>query len=283
MVNALSRRNALAALVAAALLPASASAAPPAFSSRRIATRIVGRGPDVVLIPGLGAAPSVWNGLIRDVPDRSYHLIHVRGFAGLAPADNRSGRLLEPVADEIARYIAEARLGAPAIIGHSMGGLLAMLVALRAPARAGALMVVEMLPAGAGMVGGTASGMGFLASQLRGYFTQTEAGRRAFANILRDATPNGADSDQDVIAAALDEIASTDLGPQLARLRAPLTVVPALPADAKLREAVLPRFRAAYRPAAGARITPVGPSGHMVMFDQPAKFASIVRSFFAQR
>ncbi|MET0364526.1 MAG: alpha/beta hydrolase [Sphingobium sp.] len=264
----------------AALSPRALIAAPPAaFASRRISVRVQGDGPDVVLIPGLGGGPAVWSGLIRDVPGYRWHLVHVRGFAGLPADANATGDLIIPLADEIARYIAEKRLGAPAVIGHSMGGTLAMLTALRQPARVGRLMVVDMLPAPAGLIGGTAEGMGFFAKQLRQYFTGTVAGRRAFAQILQDATPSGRDSDPDVIADALDELAGIDLGPRLSAIRQPLTVVPALPADSRSAATLLGQTRSAYASAPTARIVPIQPSSHMVMFDQPAKFAAAVRAF----
>ena len=120
--------------------------APPPFASDRIAVEVHGSGPDVVLIPGLSSSPA---GLGRDD----------RGGAGLSlpcrprrrlrrrPAGaNAAGPVLAPVAEEIARYISEAHLDHPAIVGHSMGGSWAMMVAGRHPELAGKVMVVDMLP-----------------------------------------------------------------------------------------------------------------------------------------
>ncbi|MET0137467.1 MAG: alpha/beta hydrolase [Sphingobium sp.] len=259
------------------------AAPPPTFASRRIAVRSEGNGPDVVLIPGLGGGPGTWSRLIHDLPGFRWHLVHVRGFASLPADANATGDLLIPLTDEIGRYIREAGLRAPAVIGHSMGGTLAMLLALRLPAQVGRLMVVDMLPAAAGMIGGTAEGMGYLARQLRNYFTGTAAGRRAFAQLLRDNTPSGRDSDPDVIADALDELAALDLGPRLSAIRAPMTVVPALPADPQIAATLLSRTRTAYRPLPSARIVPIQPSGHMVMIDQPVRFAATVRRFLEMR
>ncbi|MET0241031.1 MAG: alpha/beta hydrolase [Sphingobium sp.] len=276
----LTRRQSIGLIAAATLAPPlHAAPATPAFTSRRILVRSEGTGPDVVLIPGLGSGPDNWSRLVRDMPGRRFHLVHVRGFAGLPAEANAKGVLLDPLADEIARYIRESRLNAPALIGHSMGGILALLVALRQPASAGRLMVVDMLPAPAELLGGTASGMGFLARQMRAYFTGTQAGRQAFAQLMQQAIPAGANSDPDVIAAALDELATLDLGPRLAAIRAPLTVVPALPADNARASALLTQVRAAWRPASQARIVPMRPSSHMVMFDRPQEFAAAVASF----
>lgn len=268
---------------AALAMPGASRAATPTFSSRRISVDTIGSGRDVILIPGLGAGPGVWNTLVGAVEGYRWHRVHVRGFAGLAAGANAKGALLDPLADEIARYISERGLSSPPLIGHSMGGMLAMLVALRHPGSSGRLMVVDMLPSGAAMVGGTSAGLGFLSRQLKSYFTGTVAGRRAFATLLRDVSPGAASSDADVIAVALDELARVDLGPRLASLKPPLTVVPAIPADARLKASTLSRTKAAYAPARGARIVPVEPSGHMVMLDQPAAFARVVRDFLVRR
>jgi N-formylmaleamate deformylase len=254
--------------------PLPALAAP--FASRRIAVSVRGKGPDVVLIPGLASGPGIWNGAIAACPGYRYHLVHVRGFAGL-PADlNRAGPLITLLAAEIARYIDTAGLRRPAIVGHSMGGTLAMLLGLQGRARR--IMVVDMLPEGAGMVGGTANGVGYLAAQLSQWATATKAGRQMFADMLA-RSPGAEGSDPGVIANALGELAQTDLGPRLRDLRVPMEVVYAQPAEADLRASTTQRFQAAYAGIRAARLLPIGPSGHVVMADQPARFAAALGNF----
>ena len=263
-----------AAMAAGLLASGPAWAAP--FASRRIAVTVRGTGRDVVLIAGLASGPALWNGLMAAVPGYRWHLVHVRGFAGLAADANASGPLVQPIADEIARYIGAAGLTGPAIIGHSMGGTLAMMLGLKG--LAGRVMVVDMLPEGAAMVGGTAQGLGYLADQLSQYFTGTRAGRAYMAQILAQA-PGAKGSDPDVIANALRDLANIDLGPQLARMDAPLEVVYAVGADPAQASAIGRTFRAAYAGKRGVRLVPIGPSGHVVMADQPARFAGLVREF----
>lgn len=246
------------------------------FASRRIAVTTRGTGRDVLLIPGLASGPTLWDGLMAAVPGCRWHLVHVRGFAGLPADANASGPLVQPVADEIARYVGAAGLERPAIIGHSMGGTLAMMLGLKA--MASRLMVVDMLPEGAGMIGGTAQGMGYLADQLSQYFTSTKAGRAYLAQIVAQA-PGAKGSDPDVIANALRDLANIDLGPQLGRINAPLEVVYAVGADPAQANAIGNNFRAAYAAKRGVKLVPIGPSGHMVMADQPTRFAALVREF----
>jgi pimeloyl-ACP methyl ester carboxylesterase len=262
------------ALLAGSLLARQAVAAP--FVSRRIAVATRGAGRDVVLIAGLASGPGLWNGVIGAIPGYRWHLVHVRGFAGLAADANATGPVVQPVADEIARYIGSAGLRRPALVGHSMGGTLAMLLGLKG--LAGRLMVVDMLPEGAAMVGGTASGMGFLADQLGDYFTGTKAGRAYLAQMLAEM-PGARGSDPDVIANALRDLANVDLGPQLPRLTAPMEVVYAVGADAAQVSAITRTFRAAYAPKRDVRLLPIGPSGHMVMADQPTRFNAALSDF----
>src|SRR3546814_15714032 len=112
-----------AALIAGGMLPAKAWAAP--FFSRRSAATVRGAGRDVVLIAGLASGPGLWNGVVGALPGYRWHLVHVRGFAGLPADANASGPLVQPLADEIARYIAAAAMDRPAIVGPRMGGTLA--------------------------------------------------------------------------------------------------------------------------------------------------------------
>lgn len=255
-----------------------ARAAP--FASRRISVSVRGaergKARDVILIPGLASGPGIWNGVVAAMPGYRFHLVHVRGFAGLAAEANGSGPVVAPVADEIARYAAAAGLARPAIVGHSMGGTLAMLLALKG--LAGRVMVVDMLPAGAAMVGGTASGLGFLADQIGGYLTGTVAGRRYLGQMVARA-PGAKGSDPDVIASALRDLAHIDLTPQLSRLSAPLEVVYAVGADSAQAVDITRRFRTAYGPRKGVVLRAIGPSGHMVMADQPARFQSTLSAF----
>ena len=276
-IEVLDRRTLLlgAAAAAGALMFGSAALAAP-FVSRRIAVTVRGTGRDVVLIAGLASGPGLWNGVMAALPGYRWHLVHVRGFAGLAADANASGPLIQPLADEIARYISAAGLRRPAVVGHSMGGTLAMMLGLKDVA--GRLMVVDMLPDGAAMVGGTARGMGYLADQLSQYFTGTKAGRSYLAQILAQA-PGARGSDPDVIANALRDLANIDLGPQLGRISVPMEVVYATGADANQATQIGRNFRAAYAAKKDLTLTPIGPGGHVIMADQPARFSAAVKQF----
>ena len=133
----------LALLILALAAPASAQA----FRSDRIAVTARGAGPDVILIPGLASTPAVWDATVRALDDRyRVHVVAVNGFGDTAPGANARGPLTVAIADELRRYAAEQGLERPAVIGHSLGGQIALRMAADAPGRVGRVMVVDSSP-----------------------------------------------------------------------------------------------------------------------------------------
>lgn len=269
------------------------SEGPAAFRSDRLSVEARGSGPDVVLIPGLSSHPNVWESTVAAVPGYRYHLVHVAGFAGKPPGSNSSGAVLLPVAEEIARYIEESALARPALVGHSMGGTWAMMVAARHPELTSRVMVVDVPPFMGVMLGAqTAEAARPAAEQYRQMFaTQTGAAWRqtvehAMAGQVRsDALrPRVIEqllaSDRAVSGQALYEGLTADLRPELSRIRVPLTVlfVDALkaPFTPEQTEQV---HRLAYANAPQAVLRRIPDSYHFIMFDQPEAFQRELLSF----
>jgi pimeloyl-ACP methyl ester carboxylesterase len=262
-----------------------AQAAAP-LTPTRFSVVVKGSGPDVILIPGLTASRDVWSGTVAAVPGYRYHLVQVAGFAGSGPGGNASGNVVAPVAEEIARYITARKLDRPAIVGHSMGGTVAMMLAARHPGRVGKAMVVDMLPQPAGLVGSSATGIRGLAESLRG-MSATPGGRRLVGSLIGmfgGTEKVDSRSDPDVVARAAHELAVTDLTPELPKIRAPLTVVYATPPRSEYVDpAQITRdYRLAYAGARSVKLVPVANSGHMIMYEQPKLFTSALREFLTK-
>jgi pimeloyl-ACP methyl ester carboxylesterase len=66
---------------------------------------------------------------------------------------------------------------------------------------------------------------------------------------------------------------------ELARVKAPLTVVYAVP-EGETAPRVRASYGAAYR--GKARLVPIERSGHMIMWDQPALFRAALKEFLAR-
>lgn len=113
----------------------------------RISVVVEGSSSDVILIPGLASSREVWSGLApRLKRSNRVHLIQVAGFAGLPAEQNGTGKVAAPVADAVASYIARERLSAATVIGHSLGGEVALMIAARHPGSVGRLVIVDALP-----------------------------------------------------------------------------------------------------------------------------------------
>ncbi len=257
-----------------------AKAAPAPYASDRISVVVQGTGPDVILIPGLTSPREIWRGTVAAVPGYRYHLVQVNGFAGTKAGANASGPVVEPVATEIARYIQHERLQTPALIGHSMGGTISMIIAARQPQLVGKLMVVDMLPQPVGLFGGTASGLGALADRI----ATTPSGKRLIGALVGTFGSEAArQSDPDVVAQASHDLARTNLTPELVKIAAPMTVLFASPATASPEHGrIVQEYRAAYSGVRTAKLRPIPESGHMIMFHQPARFRAEVKEFLAR-
>ena len=268
-----------------ALLAAPAAAAP--FKPSRISVTVRGSGPDVILIPGLSASRGVWNGTVAAVPGYRYHLVQIAGFAGTPAAGNSAGRVAAPVADEIARYMSAHRLDRPAVVGHSMGGSIAMMIGARHPNAAGRLMVVDMLPSTARPFGVPPGAIKPLAKLIGGEVAGADRFRRdlkALVGRFGSADWLESRSDSGVVGRSLEELLSTDLTAEIERIRAPLTVVYACSAKLSFACGQVSRaYASGYARRPGTKLVRIEPSGHTIMWDQPAAFQAELRRFLAGR
>lgn len=272
-----------------------------AFESGRFHVRVDGpEHPvgDVILIPGLSSSPHAWDLLTEELKGRyRVHRIHVQGFAGAPAEDNATGNVSAPVAEDLARYIAERGLNKPAVIGHSMGGTIGMMLAARHPDSVGKLMVVDMVPFMGAMFTqpGTVPTVesvtpmadtihqGMANSPREQYQAQADAQIVAMINTeSQRAKPleDSRSSDQKVSAAAFRELIVTDLRPELGRITAPTTVLYVRFNDPRMTNDMVDGiYRASFANLPGATLTRIDDSAHFIMLDQPARFAAEVNAF----
>ncbi len=267
-----------------------------AFVSDRLSVEVVGSGPDVVLIPGFASSREVW----RAEADRlkathRVHLVQLAGFAG-EPWSHGDGAFVQPMADELARYVREAGLERPAVIGHSMGGMTAVLLAQQHPALLGRVMSVDSLPFFSALFGpqvtaeaarpfADQAAAGILAADAAGF--RAQQGQSAIG-LARDPATRLAmvewsmRSDRQAMASAIREVMTTDLRPGLAAMSTPVWAVYASDADGGASAAMADGLWAReYATLPGVRLVRVDGSRHFIMADQPERFAAVVDQFLA--
>ena len=98
----------------------------------------------IIFIPGFASSGDVWNET-KTVFEKDFtcYTLTMAGFAGVKPQPNPS---FENWKNEIANYIKTNKIEKPILIGHSMGGGLALAIAADYPELIGKVVVVDALP-----------------------------------------------------------------------------------------------------------------------------------------
>jgi pimeloyl-ACP methyl ester carboxylesterase len=299
----------LAALIAAPVAPAVAApvttkAVPVAVKAMPAPTRfdvtVVGKGPDVILIPGLASSSHVWDATVAALKGRyRLHVLQVAGFAGTPVRGNASGPILASLVDEVAAYIKAQRLKAPAIIGHSMGGLTAQLVAATYPNLVGRVMIVDALPWYALLFGpsvtpaaveaqGRAIRDGMIAAGQESYAKGSPSQMARLVKSDNDeakaAMAAGAASNVDAVARAFYDVIITDARPKLPAITAPVTVLyaydPVMGVPAERMDAL---YKGAYATVKTLKAQRIDGSFHFIMIDQKPAFLTAVEMFLAAK
>lgn len=265
----------------------------PGFQSDRIQVTVEGEGPDLILIPGMNSSPEIWDTTVDHIGQgRKIHRVHVRGFAGLAPGGNAEGPVLQPVADEISRYLREGGLNRPAIVGHSMGGSLALIVAAAGGDQVSRVMVVDMAPFMGASISSAPGGVEAIADQIMAASTAmsdeawAEQGRTsAMAMVLNEAVEpslvqHALTSDRAVSARVFRDLLVTDLRPRLTQITAPVTVLYVKLDDPRITEAMTDRiYSDGYGGLTSVTLQRIPDAAHFLMFDQPEAYFTALDAF----
>ena len=271
------------------------------FESGRFHVRIDGpEHPvgDIILIPGLSSSPEVWDQLTDQLKGRyRVHRVHVQGFAGAPVEDNASGPVAAPVAEDLARYIAEQRLNQPVVIGHSMGGTIGMMLAARHPDSVGKLMVVDMIPFMGAMFATpgvnptveavtpavdqfTARSAALTDAEYRAQAAAAVTGMIKTEGLRAGPLEDAANSDRAAAQNSYRELLLTDLRPELSRITAPVEVLyVAFEFPGMTPEFTDGIYRMSFATLPSARLKRIDNSAHFIMLDQPAVFAAEVNAF----
>lgn len=287
-------------LLTLSLLFGAAPLAAEPFKSDRITVTVQGKGPDVVLVPGLTSSPAAWKHVAADVPGYRYHFVQVKGFAGVPAEANANGDLIKGSAEEIARYIAAAKLRQPAVVGHSMGGTIALMIGARHPALVSKVMVVDQVPWMGifyGPPGTTPETVKPTAEAMRtGMANATPAQREQTITAMTNAMvateseragviESGLDSDRAATGQAFHELLTTDLRPELTAIKVPATVLYVTPRGVpgltdQMVDAV---YRSSYANLSDVKLVRVPDAAHFIMYDNRPFFADRLKAFLSAK
>jgi pimeloyl-ACP methyl ester carboxylesterase len=284
------------ALILAACAAATLNWSGAAHAEQRLAhisIETLGRGDPVVLIPGLSTPRAVWDGLAPELAKtHQVLLVQVNGFAAGDPGGNLQPGVLDGLVSDLHAYLADHHLKSVPVIGHSMGGLAALKLAIGHPHDVDRLLVVDALPFFGVLVDehATVDALRPMAEMMKNKIAAaygkpadpatTEANVKGLAvkpqSIARMKAWAIA-ADPRVTGQAFSDDMTTDLRPELGKLSAPVTLV--YPSGAGPDpERTLAFYERQYS-GAKVKFVPIADAGHFVMLDQPEKFAAAVADF----
>ncbi len=272
--------------VAAAPLPerwVHAPASHPAFI-----VRVTGQGQPMILIPGLASSGTTWTGTVAHF-DHQYrcYVLTLAGFAGVAPI---SEPLLPTVRQELVAYIRRHHLVRPVIVGHSLGGSIALDLAARYPRLVGPVVIVDSLPFFAGawfgapnlaaaqpMIARMRAGMDGMNHRQWLAYSRSGASTRSLASKPADQRRLvrwSLASDQRTVTDALLALVSTDLRPELPRIQSRVLVLGTWIGlgHGITRAEAMQVFHQQYRGVRRLTFRMNDQSRHFIMWDQPQWF-----------
>lgn len=244
---------------------------------------VTGHGRPMILIPGLYSSGQVWDSTVTKF--KAKYECHVLTLAGLAGEPPVSAPFLEKVRLGIADYIRAKKLRKLVIVGHSMGGFLALWLAGTEPALVGSLVIVDILPypPAAQLPDATPETMKPQAETMRkGMLALTPDQRQQMQAIILQtmitdpskvalAAQWAAASDPNTVAQAIYEMSTVDLRPDLAHIKAPTLVIGTWVGlqQYMTKEQVKKNFQTQYANLAGYKFVMSDKAKHFVMFDDP--------------
>lgn len=292
------------ALAPAGAAAAALSAAPnvdASFDGGSIAIDRYGKGDPIVLLPGLTTGTWEWYDTIRHLEaHHTVYAISLPGFNGRAPVNPP---LFDRFSSDFWSFINTQHVTRPVIIGHSLGGTLAILLGEQHPERLRGIIALDGMPIFPGMervtaeqrAGGAQQAATQIAAETHDQLLQYEKMYMhgpggvidpALADQLADLE---ARSDPGATAEWLREDLGSDLRPDLAKITVPLLEIAPFnqPDLANSLNPYTADQKAQYYQSllAGApklQVVSLAPARHFAMFDQPQQFFAIVDAFLAQ-
>jgi len=283
-----------------AVAAASGAAAPVADNPAQHPTftvRVVGKGRPMLLIPGLTCPGAVWDEAVAHYQQRyQCHIVSLAGFGGSVPVAV-ADPLLPAVRDQLLAYINTQKLSRPVVVGHSLGGFLALALGVAQPGAVGPLVIVDSLPF-VGAIQNPAATVETVKPQatamrdgMRKGAMPAAARRQMAAGLVTDTARItqvarwSAASDPATTAQAMYDLFTTDLRADLGRIQQPVLVLGAWAAYKQYgstKESTRAIFVQQYAKLPQARIEMSEAGRHFLMYDDTAWFLAQTDAFLKQ-
>lgn len=291
LVSGLTARTAEAATPAAAPAAMSTEAAPAAL---RLTVR--GEGKPLLMIPGLNSAASVWDETCERLqPGVRCLMVQLPGFAGQPASEAFSAQFLETSKAQLMALLRREAPQGATVVGHSLGGALALMMASEADTPVKRLVIVDSLPFFAGIQNpaATSDSVRPMAEAMRAGMQQPSTPEQLRAQLAPMAATMahgperietivqwGLQSDRKTTANAMYELWTQDLRPQLPRIQVPTTVLGSWAAYARMgstEASTRALFERQYQGLAQLDLRMSAAGYHFLMWDDAALVTSALQ------
>ncbi|TGD82616.1 alpha/beta fold hydrolase [Hymenobacter wooponensis] len=284
------------AALATAAAPTAAVADTPA-SHPAFTVQVVGKGQPMLLIPGLTCPGAVWEATVAHYQKQyQCHVVSLAGFGG-TPALPNTQQFLQQVRDQLLAYIKTQKLTRPVVVGHSLGGFMALWLSATQPEAVGPLVIVDSLPFLAAIQNPalTVEQAKPMAENMRQQMSQGKmsaaVARQTSASMMSDtarisqATRWSLASDPATVAQAYYDLMTTDLRQDVARIQQPTLVLgawAAYKAYGSTKEGTKAVFEQQYAKLPQHRIEMSEAGKHFLMWDDTQWFFAQTDAFLKQ-
>lgn len=256
-------------------------------------------GRPVILIPGLQGGPWVWQRTIEQLQrDHVVYAVTLAGFDGMpAPADG--GNLFDRADASLLQLIEQQKIVKPVLVGHSLGGTLALRFAGEHAGLISGVVAVDGLPIFPGMERVSAEQRRAMAGQMRGkmaaatppQFQAQSLGYMQKIGVIDPQlaaryAPMNARSDIQASAQYMAEDLAFDGRPGLRQANVPILEISPYNAPdfsqppMQFSEAQkVAYYQSLLANAPNAKVVSISPARHFAMLDQPAKFQQALDDF----
>jgi pimeloyl-ACP methyl ester carboxylesterase len=253
------------------------------------------RGRPLVMVPGLASGAWAWQDLVRELS--AEHVIYVVTLPGFDGRPAGAGNAVDAARKGLLELINARRLEKPVLVGHSLGGILALAVAEEQPTMVGGVVSIDGLPVfpGTEELPATQRLQAAQAAKARvagvtaaAFSAQQQRYMRGIGVLDMDKADElaklSAKSDPAAVGQYVADTLALDLRPGLGKISTPVLVLaPWFDADATQGQFGLQDKVEYYKSLmAGTprlEVVAVSPSRHFAMFDQPAQVAGAIRAY----